>query len=44
MEAYAVEGNLTPFAELVAGLVDKQLDRYLEMEKHAQGMNQEPNM
>ena len=44
LEAYAVEGNLTPFAELVAGLVDKQLDRYLKMEQHAQGMNQEPNM
>lgn len=29
LEAYAAEGNLAPFAEMVAGLVEQQLDRYL---------------
>ena len=33
LESYAVEGNLNPFAEMIAGLVDKQLDRYLELEQ-----------
>lgn len=31
LEAYAVEDNLAPFAEMVAGLVEQQLDRYLGM-------------
>ena len=31
LEAYAVEGNLQPFAELVAGLVDRQMERYIEL-------------
>jgi len=31
LEAYAVEGNLQPFAQLVAGLVDRQMERYIEL-------------
>lgn len=31
LEAYAVEGNLAPFADMIAGLVEQQLDRYLGM-------------
>ena len=31
LEAYAVERNLSPFAEMIAGLVEQQLDRYLAM-------------
>jgi len=31
LEAYAVEGNLAPFAEMVANLTGHQLDCYLEM-------------
>lgn len=42
LEAYAVEGDLSPFAEMIAELVDQQLDRYLGMlESQAQGMKQE---
>lgn len=31
LEEYAVKGNLQPFAELVAGLEEKQLDEYLKL-------------
>lgn len=31
LEAYAVEGNLSPFADMLAELVVQQLDRYLAM-------------
>lgn len=31
LETYAVEGNLTPFADMVVQLVEQQLDRYLKM-------------
>ena len=31
LEAYAVEGKLQPFAELVAGLVDRQMERYIAL-------------
>ncbi len=31
LESYAVEGKLSPFAEMVAELVEQQLDRYLSM-------------
>lgn len=43
LEAYAVEGNLSPFAEMIAELVDQQLDRYLGMleQSQAQEMKQE---
>ena len=43
LETYAVEGDLNPFSEMVAALVDRQLDRYLEMEQSAQRMDQEQN-
>ena len=31
LESYAVEGKLAPFAEIVAKLVEQQLDSYLSM-------------
>lgn len=31
LEAYAVEVNLAPFAEMIAGLTEQQLDRYLDL-------------
>lgn len=31
LEAYAVDGVLEAFSEMIAGLVEKQLDRYLKM-------------
>ena len=31
LETYAVEGNIKPFADMVAQLVEQQLDRYLKM-------------
>ena len=31
LESYAVEGKLAPFADMVAELVEQQLDRYLSM-------------
>lgn len=30
LECYAVEGNLAPFADMIAQLVEQQLDRYAE--------------
>ena len=44
LEAYAVEGNLVPFAEMVEGLADQQLDRYLGMMEPSQDMQQNPKM
>ena len=44
LEAYAVEGNLTPFAEMIAGLVEQQLDRYLAMAAPEQGEDGKPSM
>ena len=38
LEAYAVEGNLAPFAEMVANLTEYQLDCYLEMSGAAQNI------
>lgn len=43
LEAYAVEGNLTPFAEMIAELVVQQLDRYLGMIASGQKMEQTPS-
>ncbi len=40
LEAYAVEGDLQPFAELVAGLVDRQMERYIELSGPQQERNQ----
>lgn len=31
LEAFAVEGKLSPFADMVAGLVECQLDKYIGM-------------
>lgn len=42
LEAYAVEGNLAPFAEMVANLTVHQLDCYLEMAGAGQEMGQFP--
>lgn len=33
LDAYAAEGSLQPFADMVAGLVDRQLERYIELSK-----------
>ena len=33
LEAYAVYGNLTPFAEMVASLEEQRLDEYLALEQ-----------
>ncbi len=37
LEAYAVEGDILPFAEMIAELEEIQLDRYLAMIEQAQG-------
>lgn len=44
MEAHAVEGNVVPFAEMVANLTEHQLDCYLEMAGVGPGMEQSPGM
>ena len=44
MEAYAVEGNIGPLAEMVANLTEHQLDCYLEMAGVEPGMEQSPGM
>lgn len=44
LEAYAVEGDLHPFAELVAGLVDWQMERYIELSDLRQDMGQSPTL
>ena len=41
LEAYAVEGDISPFAEMLAELEEVQLDRYLAMIEQAQVMNQQ---
>ena len=33
LDAYAAEGSLQPFADMVAGLVDRRLERYIELSK-----------
>lgn len=40
LEDYAVEGDIAPFAEMIAELENVQLDRYLVMIRQAQGMSQ----
>lgn len=44
LEAYAIEGDLTPFTEMIAELADRQLDRYLGMIEQGQSMGQSPAM
>ena len=42
LEAYAEEGDLQPFVELVAGLVDRQMERYIELSGPQQESDQPP--
>lgn len=46
LEAYAVEDDLAPFAEMIAELVDQRLDQYLSLAEQTQGQfeSQEPEM
>lgn len=44
LEAYAAEGDLSPFAEMIAGLVDQQLDRYLAMDQPVRRMEHRQDM
>ena len=44
LEVYTVEGNLVPFAEMVADLTDQQLDLYLGMMEPSQDIQQNPKM
>ena len=44
LEVYAVEGNLAPFAEMVANLTEHQLDCYLEMAGVEQGTGKSQSM
>ena len=44
LEAYAVEGDLTPFADMVASLVDQQLECYLKMVSPQQKPEQSQTM
>lgn len=44
LEAYAVSGNLAPFADMVADLSNRQLDQYLSMMERAQSYVQNQNM
>lgn len=37
LESYAVEGNLSTFVDMIANLVEQQLDRYLEIASRNQG-------
>lgn len=44
LEAYAVEGNLSPFADMIAELEEQQLDRYIGMIEQGKQMGQEPQI
>lgn len=44
LEVYAVEGSLQPFADLVAELVDRQMERYAELSGLQQDMGQPPRI
>lgn len=44
LDAYAVDGKLQPFAELVAGLVDRQMERYIELSGPQQESVQSPTL
>lgn len=44
LDAYAVEGNLQPFVELVAGLVDRQMERYIELSGPQQERSKSPTL
>lgn len=40
LDVYAVERNLQPFADLVADLVDRQMEQYIELSEPQQDMGQ----
>lgn len=44
LEAYAVEGNLSPFADMIAELEEQQLDRYIGMIEQGKQVGQELQM
>lgn len=44
LESYAVKGNLSAFADMIAKLVEQQLDRYLQIASPNQGFEQLPSM
>lgn len=44
LETYALKGDLAPFAEMIAGLTDRQLDRYLGMAGQSQDRKPYPTM
>lgn len=46
LEAYALEDNLEPFTEMIAGLVEQRMDQYLSLAEQAQNQvtPQEPEM
>lgn len=44
LDAYAVDGKLQPIAELVAGLVDRQMERHIELSGPQQERDQPPTM
>lgn len=44
LAAYAVEEDLQPFADLAAGLVDRQMDKIIELSEPQQGMDPSPTM
>lgn len=44
LEAYAVDGILTPFTDMIAALEEVQLDRYLAMIEQSRGVEQSPRL
>lgn len=44
LDIYAVEGKLQPFADQVAGLVDRQMEKYIEISGPQRGMEQSQTM
>lgn len=44
LEAYAVSGDLAPFADMIAEMSQRQLDQYLSMIEQAQGFTQHTTM
>ena len=40
LDVYAAEGSLQPFADLVAALVDRQMEQLIELSKPQQDMSQ----
>lgn len=44
LESYAVEGNLAPFADMIAVLEEQQLDRYIGMMEQGEAIEQGPQL